>query len=107
MPFKHYMCSVIEAVIEGHIREIGAEDSTVRRWCKWFLSFEVHFWGVLNAVAALHEKPLPHLPDRSGSLLRSIQDHCRNEGGWLAQLVRTTVNSCNWVCTEFAWVTDD
>lgn len=107
LPFKHYISSVIEAAIESRTAEISAEDSTIRRWQRWFQDRQVHFWGVLSAVAATHGTHPPQSPGRSESLLRSIREHLRNSAGWLAQMVRITVNTHNWICTEFAWVTAD
>jgi len=103
MPFKHYVCSVIETAIDPAAGEVFcAEDSSIRRWQHWFSRQQIHFWGVLCAAAATVGSPLPQLLDRSGSLLHSIREYFQIRTGWLRQLVRITVNSCNWLCTEFA-----
>ncbi|SMC61134.1 DUF6431 domain-containing protein [Papillibacter cinnamivorans] len=107
VPFKHYVCDVIEAAIEAIVSDISADDCTIQRWRHWFRRSQVHFWGVLCAAAATVGKPPPQPPDRSGSLLRSIQGHLQVTRNWLHRLVRITVNSQNWVCTEFAWVTGE
>jgi len=73
--------------------------------CRLFCSFTAIF-SVLYAAASIG-KPPPQPPDRSGSLLRSIQGHLQVTRNWLHRLVRITVNSQNWVCTEFAWVTGE
>lgn len=104
VPFKQYVCDVIEAAIEGKSDEICAEDSSIRRWRQWFGRSQVHFWGVLGAAAATVGTPAPQVHDRSGSLLQNIREHLQIKRGWLSRLVRITVNSQNWVCTEFAWV---
>ena len=107
MPFKHYSCSVIEAAIDSSVGVFCAEDNSIRRWQQWFNRSQVHFWGVLNSAATTTGSPLPQLFDRSGSLLRSIREHLRVRSGWLRQLVRITVNTHNWFCTELVWVTGD
>lgn len=107
MPFKHYACSVIEAAIESSDGVFCAEDSSIRRWQQWFERSQIHFWGVLNSVAVTVGSPPPQLAGRSGSLLRSIREHFQIRSGWLSQLVRITVNTHNWFCTELVWVTGD
>lgn len=98
------MCDVIEAAVEGTGSDIPADDSTLQRWRRWFQRTQVHFWGVLCAAAATVGRPAPCPPDRSGTLLQRIREHLRACSGWLRRLVRIVVNTHNWVCTEFAWV---
>ena len=106
MPFKQYVCCVIEAAIESSSDIFCAENSSIRRWQHWFNRTQIHFWGVLNSVAATTGSPLPQLIDTEGFLLRSIQEYFQIQSGWLSQLVRITVNTHNWFCTELVWVTD-
>ncbi len=104
VPFKQYVASVIEAAIESRDRVFCAEDSTIRRWRRWFSRAEVHFFGVLAAAAAETGTPLPKPPEEPGSLLQSIWEHLGKASGWLKKLCRITVNTHNWVCTEFAFL---
>ena len=106
LPYKQYICEVIELAIAGESDTLGAENSTILLWGQWFLRRQVHFFGALTAAASIVGESLPVFHHRSGSLLHSIRDYLQSASHWLSKLVRIIVNSGNWVCTEFAFLTD-
>ena len=102
VPYKRYTVSSIEAVLTGTAQVTPVEESTRQRWKRWYRQLRNHFLGVARSVwrkQAEITRTLFASPTIEGS---SIWDEISFS---LAELVRLTVNSGNWLTTRTALVT--
>ena len=109
VPYKRYDRESIETVITGGTSlDVAADDSTIIRWKKWFLAISHHFLGCLISIVARYQdefmKDISKLPK---SVLHRIFHFVGSSPAWLARVVRTVVNSNNWVHTRSAFMSRD
>jgi hypothetical protein len=99
LPYKRYISSVIEAVLDGRMDKCPAEISTISRWSDWFSRSAIQIEGILRSLHIyLNQEPINLLVNTS--LLLSI----RGSGpGWLKILMRQLINSGNFIHTCFAF----
>lgn len=103
IPYKRYAASVVEAVLTGTADNAPEEETTRRRWREWYRRMARHFQGVLTAERR-------HLSEIARTLLASPEKFiCKARllgEPVLAELVRLTVNTGNWITTRSAMVTE-
>jgi len=103
IPYKRYAASVVEAVLSGTADNAPEEETTRRRWREWYRRLSGHFQGVVTAVRR-------HLEEIARTLLaspkRTICEAHLSDEPVLAELVRLTVNTGNWITTRSAMVTE-
>ena len=102
VPYKRYGVCSIQAVLTGNALAAPAEESTRWRWKDWYIQLRHHFLGVARSIWR-------HQAEVTRTLLASptsIPTFIWNEAVLsLAELVRLTVNSGNWLTTRSAMVT--
>jgi len=106
VPYKRYVSSCVEAVISNEQPLVVAVDeSTLRRWRNWFNGKTQAFAGCLTSLAIRYggltvegESGLPK------SVLLRIFHFVGDAQGWLSRVVRSVVNSNNWVQTRSAFL---
>lgn len=105
VPYKRHCSESIEAVIAGNIQTIAADGTTMARWQMWFLDLVNHFLGCLISVAAQYSMNSVEVPSfLPRSSLQRIWHYVGDTYGWLARVVRTVVNSNNWIQTRSAFL---
>ena len=88
-PFKHYASDVIESVLDERTDDCPAEESTMKRWQKWFASILPHIKGALTAIKMEFFNVNINLLDYA-----DIVEYIRSSGaGWLRRLMQMLVNS--------------
>lgn len=102
VPYKRYLSSCIEAVIEGKGDRIPCENSSIYRIKRWFKVMAAHIKRSLAAIAA-RENIVIEIGE--GTTLKTITLYVGERPGWLARAVRIVVNTNNWVHTRFAFMT--
>lgn len=109
VPYKRYDSESIEAVItENELLTVAADDSTIIRWRKWFYIRAYHFLGCLISIATRYLiKNVGDISERPQSVLQRIFHLVSNAPAWLARVVRTVVNSNNWLHTRSAFMSED
>lgn len=104
IPFKRYSNNCIESVVmDGKNAPVPADESTILRWRSWFRESVLHFTGCLTSIAI----KLGRRPDDSYeqlSLLQRLWHYVGDAKNWLVRVVRSIVNSNNWVHTRSAFV---
>ena len=97
-PFKRYVANVVEAVVDGRSETCPAEESTMRKWRRWFVThktmLEARFWALKQSLDGVVLSVLSP---------RSLLQEIRSTGiGWLSRLTRQLVNFGNEIHTCFA-----
>lgn len=101
VPYKRYQVSAIESVLTGTAQVAPLEESTRQRWRLWYRLLRDHLLGVAASVRR-------HLQETARTLLASPNPSViprSLDGLKLAELVRLTVNTGNWITTRSAMVT--
>jgi|BioPla2DNA2_1021312.scaffolds.fasta_scaffold03183_14 hypothetical protein len=101
VPYKRYTGTVIEAIVDDTATEVCCENSSIFRIKRWFAEISEYIAGCLSAIAArlgLETKL------KSGPARQRIKDLVGEATGWLARVVRTMVNTNNWVQTRLAFL---
>jgi hypothetical protein len=102
VPYKRYLSSCIEAVVEGQGDGIPCENSSIYRFKRWFKVMAAHIKGSLASIAARKNSII----ETGGeTTLKAITLYVGERPGWLARAVRIVVNTNNWVHTRFAFMT--
>ena len=106
VPYKRYDMESIEAVInEGTSLDVAADDSTISRWKKWFRALSYHFLGCLISIATRYnEESVKYISKLPKSVLQRILHFVGSAPAWLARVVRSVVNSNNWLHTRSAFM---
>ena len=106
VPYKRYDRESIEAVINGGTSlDVAADDSTITRWKKWFVTMAYHFLGCLISIATRHnEESVKYMSKLPKSVLQRIFHFVGDTPAWLARIVRSVVNSNNWIHTRSAFM---
>lgn len=102
VPYKRYLSSCIEAVVEGQGDGISCENSSIYRFKRWFKVMAAHIKGSLASIAARENSVIE---TGEGTTLKAITLYVGERPGWLARAVRIVVNTNNWVHTRFAFMT--
>ena len=98
-PFKQYVSSVIETVLDGNKDTCPAEESTMHRWASWFSSSAMQIEGILRSLHTyFNQKPINLLANTSLLLLIRVSGP-----GWLRTVMRQLTNSGNFIHTCFAF----
>jgi len=101
VPYKRYGVCSIQARTDRNCPGCTAEESTRWRWKTWYRQLRNHFLGVAQSIWR-------HQAEVTRTLLASPTSNPTffwNEAAWsLAELVRMTVNSGNWLTTRTALV---
>ena len=83
---------------------MAADESTIRRWRRWFAEVANYLLGCLASITVRHDmsfaEPLSHLPE---SALQGIWHYVGDAPGWLARVVRSVANSNLWLHTRSAF----
>lgn len=101
VPYKRYAGTVIEAILDGASTEVCCENSSIFRIKRWFAGVSGYMAGCLSAIAAQMGLKIKI---SNGSAIRRIKDLVGDAGDWLARVVRTMVNTNNWVQTRSAFL---
>lgn len=105
VPYKRYDRESIEGVLNGNdLLTVAADESTIRRWRKWFRIFVDYFIGCIISVMMLLTQEVPAKPQHSLSPLKKLQHYVGSSPGWLSKVVRLVVNGNYWVCTRSAFL---
>ncbi|MEW6624698.1 MAG: DUF6431 domain-containing protein [Bacillota bacterium] len=105
VPYKRHCSESIETVIAGNTFAVAADESTITRWRIWFFDLVNHFLGCLISIAIQYYRNSVEVPsDLPLSPLQRIWHYVGESYGWLARVVRTVVNSNNWVQTRSAFL---
>ncbi len=106
VPYKRYSSKSIEAVVTGEeMLSVGADESTISRWRKWFRALANHFLGSLISIAYRYGKSAAEeKSELPGSLLQRIWCYVGDGPGWLARVVRPVVNANYWLQTRSAFL---
>jgi hypothetical protein len=106
VPYKRYSSKSIEAVVTGEeMLSVGADESTISRWRKWFRGLANHFLGSLISIAYRYGKSAAEeKSELPGSLLQRIWCYVGDGPGWLARVVRPVVNANYWLQTRSAFL---
>ena len=92
-PFKHYGSEVIEPVLDEVSDQCPAENSTIKRWLKWFDDSISYIECALTALKIEVSNNTINLMNYS-----SIIDNMRSKGkGWLRRITQLLVNSGSWL----------
>jgi hypothetical protein len=90
-PYKRYASDVIEAVLDDDTSASPAENSTIKRWRKWFNRIASYLNAALVAVKAEFE----HLPVNITNGLAPLEYYRKQGKDWLRGIIRRYVNSGN------------
>jgi len=106
VPYKRHVSASIESALEGKPdMSVPADESTINRWKRWFLSLANHLAGCLASIAAHHGiVSVEKAACFPKSMLQRVMQYVGDAGGWLARIVRSVANSNNWVHTRFAFL---
>lgn len=102
VPYKRYLSECIEAIIEGEHEEIACEGSTIYRLRRWFNTIKSHIKGSLASAAARNKTGMGMVAGET--ILKIIKTYVEEGFGWLSRVVRTVVNTNNWVHTRIAFM---
>ncbi len=84
---------------------VPADESTLLRWRAWFKGSVHHFIGCLTSIAIRLGRTSVGDFYSTMSLLQRLWYYVGDAEGWLARVVRSVVNSNNWVHTRSAFLT--
>ena len=102
VPYKRYLSSCIEAVVEGQGDKISCENSSIYRIKRWFKVMAAKTKRSIEANAARGNTVI----ETGGrTKLKAITLYVGERPGWLARAVRIVVNTNNWIHTRFAFMT--
>ena len=103
VPRKRYDTEVIEEVLSSQKTSAPCEESTVRRWKRWFALLLKYFQKILEMMKYLYDQN-QELLDRLETILFS--DPGVQAAGWLKDLVRIGVFINRWPQTRTAFQSD-
>jgi len=108
VPYKRYGSESIEAVIgEEDTLTVAADESTIRRWKRWFLEVSNCFAGALvSIVLCFGAESAEGRSNPPQSSLQRIWQHVGDAPRWLARTVRPIVNANYWVQTRSAFLSE-
>ena len=108
VPYKRYGSESIEAVVsEEDTLTVAADESTIRRWKRWFLELSTYFAGALvSIVICLGAESAEGRFNLPQSSLQRIWQHVGDAPRWLARTVRPIVNANYWVQTRSAFLSE-
>jgi hypothetical protein len=100
VPHKHFDVESIEAGLqEGMAAAVAADETTIRRWHRWFELFSGYAEGIL---VALHTRGVVAEPvDRSRPLptiLHRLGPYVGDAANWLARVIRPMLHAGYWQC---------
>ena len=106
VPYKRYGSSSIESVLtDAAYSTVPADESTLYRWKAWFSYLLTYLIGCLEAILIrTGEGHLIHAEYVSKSLLQRIWHYVGDACGWLARVVRPSVNLNLWIHTRSAFL---
>lgn len=106
VPYKRHESKSIETAVSGEATlTVAADESTIRRWKKWFSSLSEYFAGILFSLALRYGiKSGEDLSDLPRSPLQRIRLYVGGAPRWLARIVRPVVNVNSWVQTRSAFL---
>jgi hypothetical protein len=90
-PYKRYTSDVIEAVLDDDTSSSPAENSTIKRWRKWFDRIASYLNAALVAIKAEFE----HLPVNIMKELTPLEYYRKQGKDWLRGIMRRYVNFGN------------
>ncbi len=102
VPYKRYLSVCIEAILEDGHERIACEGSTIYRLKRWFNAIESHIKGSLASAAAKNKVGIKI--GFCGTIFNMVKAYVGKEPGWLSRVVRTVVNTNNWVHTRSAFM---
>jgi len=102
VPYKRYLSSCVEAIVDDKADEISCENSSIYRLRLWFKSMVTHIRGSISSVI-VRMNIKQKLKEQSD--LEMIKTYVGEKPGWLARVVRIVVNTNNWLHTRFAFMT--
>jgi len=102
VPYKRYTSECVEAIIDNKEAAISCEDSTIRRIKEWFKCLMVYIAGSLESIAV---KMGIETEVKEKTVLQRIKSFVGEEPKWLSKVVRTLINTNNWVHTRSAFMT--
>lgn len=106
IPYKRYGSKGIESVVmDDKNTPVPADESTLFRWRTWFKESVHHFIGCLTSIAIRLGRASVGDFYNTMSLLQRLWHYVGDAEGWLARVVRSVVNSNNWVHTRSAFLT--
>lgn len=99
IPYKRYTQKAIQEVIDGYLQDtqdtitVVADEKTIYNWISWFFTLSTYFQNCLTTIE--ERLTVTHLT-------KSLLPFQRNDKPsiWLAELVRSIVNSNLWLSTR-------
>lgn len=95
VPYKRYEACVIETIItnpSSGLEDYPCEENTAKRLKLWFFLLRDYFESTLYALKVLYHESI--------TINSPLTPFARQPDGWLATLVRCTVNSGRWPQTR-------
>ncbi|WP_264672936.1 DUF6431 domain-containing protein [Heliophilum fasciatum] len=100
VPYKRYGSASIEAVVtDERPLAVSCDESTIIRWKQWFFHQVHHFLGCFGSIAIQMGK---NTAAAASSPLQRMYRFVGDAPGWLARVVRPTVNLNCWIHTHSA-----
>jgi hypothetical protein len=109
-PYRRYSTDSIEEVVSKGNTEItvAADESTIRRWRKWFGGNATNIMMALVSVSVVtggNEKSSSLEIKNMQNPIESIKAMLARSIGWLNETVRILVNSSKWFFNRSAFLT--
>ena len=111
IPLKRYDAeSIEEAISQKHIKmTVAADESTIRRWRKWFEQHQIYLMMALLSVVTTIEteaeaSSLVKQEINSNNPIKRIKEMVDRETKWLNETVRILVNSAKWIFNRSAFL---
>lgn len=104
VPYKRHASESIEAAVTGDDACVAADESTIRRWRRWFAEVAYYFLGCLRSIAARRGMRFAETPSQDPeSALLGIRHYVGDAPGWLKRVVRSVANTNLWLHTRSAF----
>jgi hypothetical protein len=112
VPYRRYDAESMEEAIdrEGKDLTVACDESTIRRWRKWFETNATNIMMALMSIIAVMENhtgasSLATGQGHLGKPIQRIKEIVGRGTKWLNETVRTLVNSSKWVFNRSAFLT--
>jgi len=108
VPYKRYESECFEQVVSESESppSVAADDSTLRRWRRWYADQYTYLLGALRSIAIrFHQDPAEKSSVPSQSAHHGIGRCLASDSpGWLARIVRSVANANLWLHTRSAFL---
>jgi hypothetical protein len=107
VPYKRYESECIEEIItnDSSSLSVAADEATLYRIRKWFLTQVQNLLGTLKSIALqLRQISVKEQSELSLPAHHRLGLYVGKTPGWLARTVRAVVNSNLWIHTRFAFL---